>query len=391
MIDGIGFSVKLESNIVSIGESGLCNVTKANTTSITCTIVNGSSGLQSLRVNVINKGFAWSNGSAAVIVQLSIISFQPIRGGAGGGYPLTVIGTGFSSNTSVTIDGNLCRNSSVVNSSLITCIVPPITNTYNGQALVSVIDGTLSANSSSYFLYNTSVTPIIFSISPTSFTLNGGTLNITGAGFGNSSVSVFVDSKNVSIMSLSPNQIIVNLATFPPGLYPVTVNTSTGFARPLVYIEYRFYVQQISPQIGSLYGGTNISVQGDGFDNSTVIQFRDQNNLLFPCNILSIASTQILCQTMPFVSQVIITANGVDPRKGPGFAWSPSRQTIQQGTIVTWQWNSSVVTSPLTYKVLQVVSAYSTQVVAGGFDSGSATVSGKTLISNENSVFISTF
>ncbi|CAF3652088.1 unnamed protein product [Rotaria sordida] len=375
-IDGIGFGSTLESNIVSIGESGSCNVTKINVTSIICTIVNAPSGPQSVQVNVVNKGFAQSNGSTTVIVQLSIISFQPTRGGAGGGYRLTVIGTGFSSNASITIDGNPCTNTSIANFSSITCIVPPITNINNGQALVTVIDGTLSANASSYFLYNTSVTPTIFSISPTIFTMNGGTLNITGVGFGNSSVSVFVGSTNISIMSLSPNQILVRLSALPPGLYPVTVNTSNGFAQPLVYVEYRFYVQQISPQVGSLYGGTNVSVQGEGFDNSTIIQFRDQNNFLFPCNITSIESTQINCRTTSAVSQVTIIANGIDPIKGPGFAWLPSRQTVQQGTVVTWQWNSPIVTLPLTYKILQVANPYSNQLVTGGFDSGVATASG---------------
>ncbi|CAF3361993.1 unnamed protein product [Rotaria sp. Silwood1] len=375
-IDGIGFGSTIESNIVSIGESGSCNVTKVNTTSIICTIVNAPSGPQSVQVNVVNKGFALSNESATVIVQLSILSFQPTRGGAGGGYRLTVIGTGFSSNASITIDGNPCTNSSVANFSSITCIVPPTTNINNGQALVTVIDGTLSVNASSYFLYNTSVTPTILSISPTIFTLNGGTLNITGVGFGNSSVFVFIGSTNVSIMSLSSNQILVRLSALPPGLYPVTVNTSTGFARPLFYVEYRFYVQQISPQVGSLYGGTNVSVQGEGFDNSTVIQFRDQNNILFPCNIMSIESTQINCRTTSAVAQVMIAANGIDPIKGPGFAWLPSRQTVQQGTVVTWQWISPIVTSPLTYKILQVANPYSNQLVTGGFDSGAATASG---------------
>ncbi|CAF1212069.1 unnamed protein product [Rotaria sordida] len=375
-IDGIGFGSTLESNIVSIGESGSCNVTKINVTSIICTIVNAPSGPQSVQVNVVNKGFAQSNGSTTVIVQLSIISFQPTRGGAGGGYRLTVIGTGFSSNASITIDGNPCTNTSIANFSSITCIVPPITNINNGQALVTVIDGTLSANASSYFLYNTSVTPTIFSISPTIFTMNGGTLNITGVGFGNSSVSVFVGSINISIMSLSPNQILVRLSALPPGLYPVTVNTSNGFAQPLVYVEYQFYVQQISPQVGSLYGGTNVSIQGEGFDNSTIIQFRDQNNFLFPCNITSIESTQINCRTTSAVSQVTIIANGIDPIKGPGFAWLPSRQTVQQGTVVTWQWNSPIVTLPLTYKILQVANPYSNQLVTGGFDSGVATASG---------------
>ncbi|CAM4971603.1 unnamed protein product [Rotaria socialis] len=370
MIDGIEFGSTVESNLVSIGDSGSCNVTEVNETSIICTIINAPSGSQIVQVYVINKGFASTNETFTVVVPLTIISFHPVRGAAGGGYPLTIIGSGFSSTASVTIDGSPCKNSVIVNFSSITCIVPPITNVNNGQAVVTVIDGMYAANASAYFVYNIFMTPTILSISPAFVTMNGGLLNITGVGFGNSSVSVYVGSRIVSVLSSSSNQILVNLNSLSPGLYPVTVNTPTGFARPLVYIEYRFHVQNISPQVGSLYGGTDISVEGEGFDNSTVVRFRDQDNRILPCSIVSMQSTYINCQTTSLVSQVTITANGVD------FVWSPSRQTVQQGTMVTWQWNSSTRPSRLTYKVLQVENVYSSQPVADGFDSGSATASG---------------
>ncbi|CAF4536037.1 unnamed protein product, partial [Rotaria magnacalcarata] len=46
------------------------------------------------------------------------------------------------------------------------------------------------------------------------------------------------------------------LPPLAPGIYAVMILTANGYARPPIQIEYRLYVQQVSPQVGSLYGGT---------------------------------------------------------------------------------------------------------------------------------------
>ena len=241
-INGHGFNPSIESNMILIGEEGSCNVTTANNTLIICTIMNSPSGQQIVQVNVADKGYASTNRSFIVNVPLSIISFTPSEGAAGGEYALTMNGNGFSSNAMVTIDGNLCIDSYVNNFSSIICTVPPSTAINTSRVIVSVIDGMNSVNASSLFTYNTTDTPTIYSIEPTFVTMAGGQLNISGAGFGNSSVSVFVGNKSVLILSLSTNRIEINMPQLPPGLYPITVKTLAGFARPLVHIEYRFYI-----------------------------------------------------------------------------------------------------------------------------------------------------
>jgi hypothetical protein len=376
-IHGTGFNPSTELNTIFIGETGSCNVTLANTTLIICTIINSPSGWQIVQVNVDEKGFALSNTSFTVNVPLHIISFEPSEGGAGGGYILTINGIGFSLNTSVTIGGNLCADSQVINFSSILCIVPPSIAVNTSQVIVSVIDEMNSVNASSLFIYNTTDTPRISSINPTVVSMAGGLLNITGTDFGNSSVVVFVGTNSVNVLSSSINYIQVNLPQLPPGLYPVTVNTSTGSARSAVYIEYRFYIQQISPQVGSLYGGNDVYIQGEGFDNLTTINFRDQMNGLFPCEIIAIVSSQIHCRTTSFVKQVTITTNGTHPTYRIGVTWSPQRVTVQRGTVVNWQWESQLSTWPLTYNIQQVANAYITQSLTDGFDSGPAVASGK--------------
>ncbi|CAF3993224.1 unnamed protein product, partial [Rotaria magnacalcarata] len=71
--------------------------------------------------------------------------------------------------------------------------------------------------------------------------------------------------------------------------------------------------------------------------------------------------------------QVTVTSNGFHPTYGFGYAWYPTRETVRQGTIVTWYWSSLELSTPVYYKIQQVANAYSTEPIPYGFDSGSST------------------
>jgi hypothetical protein len=204
----------------------------------------------------------------------------------------------------------------------------------------------------------------------------GGQITITGTGFGTSSVSVYIGAGQATVRTISSTHITADLPSLAPGLYSVRVLTTNGYARPAMQIEYSFYVQTVSPQVVSLYGGSNIYVQGQGFDNTTAVTFTDGTNVV-PCTVVSCQANQIQCTTAAAAPQVIITSNGVDPTYGSGFAWAPQTATVQQGAVVQWQWGSSALLTTLAYKVLQVSNSYSTTPVSGGFNSGNATASGK--------------
>jgi hypothetical protein len=295
----------------------------------------------------------------------------------GGGYLLNVTGMGFSSSSSVTIDGNLCTDPTVTDFSLITCTVPPTTALTNTLVSVVVNSGSSTATATTQFTYDVTNTPSITSSSPSVVTLAGGQLTIIGTNFGSStSISVFIGTTPAAVRSISPTQIIADLPSLGPGLYPIRVLTPNGYARPLVQIQYSFYVQNISPHVGSLYGGTDVYVQGVGFDNTTTVSFTDGTNNVV-CDVVSSQSNQIHCQTEAAAPQVVISSNGVDPTYGSGFAWSPQYATVQQGAVVQWQWGSSALLTTLAYKVQQVANGYATTPLPGGFNSGNASASGK--------------
>ena len=295
---------------------------------------------------------------------------------SGGGYTLNVTGTGFSSTSTVTVDGNLCRNPTVTGSSLISCTVPPSAALSNAVVSVAVTSGASTQTLANSFTYDVTNTPSITSSTPSVVSTASGQITIVGTNFGSNSVAVFIGSTRALVRSISNTQIVADLPSLAPGLYLVQVSTLNGFARPAIQIEYRFYLQSVYPQVGSLYGGNNVYLQGAGFDNTTQVSFTDGTNTV-PCNVVSVQSNQIQCQTSAAAPRVIISANGSDPTYGIGFAWSPQFATVQEGAVVEWRWGSSALLTTLAYKVQQVPNSFATTTSSGGFDSGNGTASGK--------------
>ena len=378
-ISGTGFGSVRESNTVLIGDKGSCDITAANTTSITCTISNSPSGEQEVLVIVAGKGYAINNANTIVTVPLTIISFQPSEGPAGGGFILIINGTGFSADTMVLVGEQFCIDAEIVKFASISCTAPPLSSG-TGHVNITVFDGAQSITANSLFFYNVTQTPRITSIEPDVVTMSGGLMNITGTGFGDNIDAVLIGTTNAFIVSFSSNQIQINLPKLPPGRYPITVKTSSGVALSPVSIEYQFYIRAIYPQVGSLNGGHEIHVFGQGFDNLTSINLRDENNRTYPCEIMTISSDRIRCRTSSFVKERTVTANGTYPDYGFGSAWSPARAIIEPGTRITWNWNGLDSTRNRTYRVQQVLNAYSTDSVTNGFDSGLATVIGEHLL-----------
>lgn len=82
-ITGTGFSTTPSSNIVTIGTSGVCIVTIATATSLTCTISAAPAGTYNIQVNVLGQGLATSTTSFTATILLTITSLSPTQGGAG--------------------------------------------------------------------------------------------------------------------------------------------------------------------------------------------------------------------------------------------------------------------------------------------------------------------
>lgn len=372
-IEGAGFGSTTEKNQVLLGESGICTIIDGTSTAITCEIEHGPCGV--LPVFVLNKDFGFVPGfqNSSAQINLELNSITPNQGSIGGGYTLRVIGRGFSSKTTAFVDGHLCQNLSLLDHSQLSCTVPPSSRAVNTSVRVTIIDSSCEQNATVSFNYLTVNTPRIYRLDPAYVTNTNDRLNITGSGFLNTSLTVVIGNQRATILESTTDYIVVSVPKLSPGQHIVLVNTSNGLAWPSLYLTYEFYVRKISPQTGSLFGGTDVYIDGYGFDNRTRVGLWASNEEIIPCQIVFSSIERIQCITSSTARQMIIEPTGVHPIDGIGFEWLPKLAVVEQGTVVTWKWNAPSMSKLLSYKIQQLANINDVTPLADGFNSGEAT------------------
>ncbi len=171
------------SNQTSIQVGGVtCTVNTISSTSITCTVGSSPAGYQPVVAQVTSVGK--SNSNILFLYSLQVNSVTPAQGSYGGDQLITVLGDGFSgSNVDVTICSQACQSVTIVSNTELTCVTPAATySTSDTTCSLTVTVGGLSESQS--FIYRTSLTAIVTSVSPSRGGTGGGTtLTISGTNF----------------------------------------------------------------------------------------------------------------------------------------------------------------------------------------------------------------
>ena len=264
-IEGTGFSTTLTDNIVLIGDVP-CHVKSATTTRLVCEAGLNPVGTYSFEVGVLGQGLATMNADTTISFSFNAVSASPTTGSTGGGNKILVTGTGFGSSTTVTVDGNDCK---VVGVSYfaISCIVPPSDTSSNKQVDIVVNDISHVSTLSDAYLYDYDNTPVVDSIEPNVLSVGGGELiTITGTSLPVVSNVKFGDY-DVSIISSDASTLVIRSPAAQPGIYDLKLLLETsGYARVTQKVEYKLYVSSFTPNIGSINGGSKVTIYGDGFD-----------------------------------------------------------------------------------------------------------------------------
>uniref|UniRef100_A0A8C5AWE7 PKHD1 like 1, tandem duplicate 1 n=1 Tax=Gadus morhua TaxID=8049 RepID=A0A8C5AWE7_GADMO len=246
-----------------------------------------------------------------------------------GGTLLTVSGFGFGEDTVVTVGGEEC---SVVDLRFdeLACRTPAV------RERDATID--MSQTASSSFNYDESLTPLIATMSPEKTTVIGHrVLTITGSNLGSSAneTAVFVGRGPCPMLEWSPGNLTCLLPVLPPGLYRVDVrvgNNGNPRNSPGVNasIEYVLEVHSVSPRVGSLLGGTQLTLWGAGFSsNASLVRVSVGES----CN------------------------KGTQRNRS---AWSPASLDVALGDTVAWLWEAPLF-QPKTYRVFSVSSPGATE------------------------------
>ncbi|XP_068094025.1 fibrocystin-L-like [Hyperolius riggenbachi] len=380
VINGTGFSdsTNNDTTYVTIGNIS-CAILNITVNEIRCLVQNASAGVYPINVYIAQLGFADSSGVDLTFTYgINISSITPTAGSLRGGVLVTIFGSGFGGDSSIDIGGNSCT---IVFANL-TMIQCQTSAGPAGPADVVVSSNGANGTLRNAFIFTSDFGPTIIKINPTTSSVLGNTtLTIVGQNFSSLSAgnAVFIGDVPCSLIDWTPTNITCVLPALSPGIYPVEVQFgSWGFAIPSnnngTTIEYILEVTSVSPQYGSLYGGTKVTLAGSGFSPNP------QDNQVqigsVPCNVTTSSATQLTCVIQNPGTTFTVTNAGRDNTYGAGYAWSPSRLDISVGDTVVWQWKSQLSIAGVGYRVFSVSDPANTTYDGVAFNSGSRVATG---------------
>lgn len=117
--------------------------------------------------------------------------------------------------------------------------------------------------------------------------------------------SIRFGSAYVTVMSATPTELILKSPAKAPGMNNFNYDlVSLGNIQSNLDLDYRLYISMVTPNIGSIRGGTKVEVYGEGFSTecaNNVVAFGQKS-----CEVLDCARDWIVCQTSDaFVTQEI--------------------------------------------------------------------------------------
>ena len=325
-IIGRGFSSTNNENDVSFGDLQ-CAVTFSNNTVIICNLLKTAEPdpglLHGLSLSVYNRGNAlieiMSESDKSFGVIPNIEQVNPSTGSQAGGARVTVTGFGFGNNSQVSVDGVTCN---VLDRSYTQLVfeTPSFLSNTDKEVVVTNFVGELpltakcesTQSKKCNYTYSSLYTPRVDSISPT--TTSGNTrITISGSNFGTSSadIEVTVGGETATNLDVTANSIEADISNIPAGSNEVVVKVKDkGRAQGSFTVTGSATISGISPSSGSTFGGTNITIQGNGFvENKTTIKVGGLD-----CDIISITLFEVACTTKPHAADdvsVAVTSNGV--------------------------------------------------------------------------------
>uniref|UniRef100_A0A8C6RMA5 Fibrocystin-L n=1 Tax=Nannospalax galili TaxID=1026970 RepID=A0A8C6RMA5_NANGA len=177
------------------------------------------------------------------------------------------------------------------------------------------------------FTWDPMTTPLVLTTSPSEGSYEENTvLTIAGSGFSSTSaVSISVGPTSCSLLSVDENEIKCQILNGSAGHVPVVVSIAdVGLAQNVegegFHFVYQSQISHISPDSGSLAGGTLLTVSGFGFsENSTVLVGNET------CKMIEGDLTRITCKTPKRIEgtvDILVITNGIQATAKDSFTYN---------------------------------------------------------------------
>ena len=336
------------------------------------TVITPASPAGTVPVSVTNPAGTGSSPDPStmfryVIPLPQLTSVTPSSGSIGGGTLVTITGSGFATARLVQFGSQTATELIVLDDSHLTVITPvnPV-----GTVAISVTSAGGVAGSpdqSSMFRYEI-VYPRITGITPASGPAAGGTLvAINGSGFLTTRNVKFGDIQATNLTIVDDRNLTITAPAHPAGTVPVSITNAkgTGYSEEKsTMFQYEVPVPQltgISPDSGSIAGGTRVMITGTGFNGAKEVMFAG-----LPGTDLTITDDEHLTITTPAhpagtVPVSITSSAGVGESPGPATMFryqillpkltgiSPDNGSVDGGTVVTLTGSGFTTTKEVTF------------------------------------------
>ncbi|WP_345718612.1 IPT/TIG domain-containing protein [Kineosporia mesophila] len=232
-------------------------------------IVISAAGLANVNLDV-----GTSECGTTVPAQPAVSGISPTRGPEAGGTSVTVTGTGFLGTTDVKFGTTSATSYTITSPTSITAVAPAGTGTTD----VRVINPAGTSANTAADDYTYVPRPVITAVAPVRGPTAGGTtVTVTGTNLTAATAVSFGGTAATSFTVDSATQITAVAPAGSAGQIDVRVTTGGGQSTVVTADRYTYVavpaVTSISPAIGTIAGGTGVTITGTALDNATAVKF----------------------------------------------------------------------------------------------------------------------
>ena len=348
-------------SIVYVDGNSATSIVVVSSTTITAVTPEGfTEGPVDVDVQTTNNYFSFPG--AFTYVAPTITSVTPSQGSIIGGTNVTLSGTLLTNGMQLSFDGNPASNVTFVDSNTMTATTPG--GFVEGPVSVDIDNLSVFVSLANGFTY---LQPRIDVITPSSGSVDGGTLvTLTGAYFA-SDVTVDFDSMSATSVTFIDSNTVT--AVTPPGItgqvsVDLNIGSGTGYAATtFTYIDPT--ISSVVPNSGPESGGTAVTITGTLFDPTATVEFDG----IGATNVTVVDSNTITATTPAGFGTVDVTVTTVNSQAVLGLGFTYIAAPPPQVSGVTPQSGDSNGGLPIT-------------ITGTGFQSGASARLGGTLINN---------
>jgi hypothetical protein len=254
----------VQDDFVKFGTTPATNVVLVNSTTITATTPTHAGGTTDVVVTNSNGQIATLTGGFTYNPPPIITNISPATGIKTGGDTLTITGTNFMANPTVTFGSTEASDVTFVNSTTLTVTTPA--HAVGAVDVTITNTDTQTVTSTGGFTY-TELPPTITSVTSEFSHRTGGYLaTITGTGFTGTPTVTF-DGTSALVSPTSSTSLTVIVPAHAAGQVTVTLTNPDNqqATATFTYTELAPTITNISPATGASTGGTALTITGTNF------------------------------------------------------------------------------------------------------------------------------